>query len=175
MIKRSIPSPAMVVACIALFAAMGGTGYAATQLVEGQSQATASKVKKGKRGPRGKRGPVGPQGPTGPTGPTGATGQVGAQGPPGLAGLVRVSSESAFNSLTPKSATATCPAGKNVVGTGWENTGGIVGENENKEILADEVIPNSTLTSVTVTTYETDTTAETWSTRAYAICATVAP
>jgi Collagen triple helix repeat (20 copies) len=173
MLKRSLPSPAMVVACIALFAAMGGTGYAATQIVEDQG-ATASKKGK-KRGPRGKRGPAGPQGPIGPTGPTGKTGATGVQGPPGLAGLVRVASESATNSLNPKSATATCPAGKKVVGTGWENTGGIVGENENKEILADEVIPSSGLTSVTVTTYETDSTTETWSTRVFAICATVAP
>jgi hypothetical protein len=73
MIKRSIPSPAMVVACIALFVAMGGTGYAATQLASGKEEASSSKVKRGPRGPRGKRGPQGVQG------------AQGAQGAPGSA------------------------------------------------------------------------------------------
>jgi len=71
-IKRSIPSPAMVIACLSLFVAMGGTGYAATQLASGNEGAVASKAKKGKRGPRGKRGPTGPAGPAGPAGAPGS-------------------------------------------------------------------------------------------------------
>jgi hypothetical protein len=81
MIKRSIPSPAMVVACISLFVAMSGTGYAATQLASGSGSATASK--KAKKGPRGKRGPQGQQGPVGPAGPTGPQGPKGNDGPRG--------------------------------------------------------------------------------------------
>jgi hypothetical protein len=73
MTKRPLPSPAMVVACLALFAAMGGTGYAATQLGGNEGQATASKKGKVKRGPRGKRGRVGAQGAVGPAGPPGAS------------------------------------------------------------------------------------------------------
>jgi hypothetical protein len=47
MTKRLFPSPAMVVACIALFAALGGTGYAATQITAGKGgSATASKTKR---------------------------------------------------------------------------------------------------------------------------------
>lgn len=76
MIKRSIPSPAMVVACIALFVAMGGTGYAATQLASGKEEASSSSVKRGPRGPRGKRGKVGPQGPQGAQGAQGAPGSA---------------------------------------------------------------------------------------------------
>ena len=75
----------MVIACVALFAAMGGTGYAATQLASGEGEATASKkAKKGKRGPAGKQGPTGPTGPAGAKGATGATGATGpATGPAG--------------------------------------------------------------------------------------------
>jgi hypothetical protein len=92
------PSAAMVVALIALFVALSGTGYAAfklprnsvgaTQLRKGS--VTPPKVAKktialfkGKRGLRGLRGATGAQGPTGPAGPTGA---AGAQGPAGPAG-----------------------------------------------------------------------------------------
>lgn len=74
MFKRSIPSPAMVIACLALFVAMGGTGYAATQLASGHEGAAASKAKKAKRGPRGPAGPAGKAGPAGPAGPAGAPG-----------------------------------------------------------------------------------------------------
>jgi Collagen triple helix repeat (20 copies) len=79
MSKLKLPSPAMIVACVALFAALGGTGYAAGNLVH---KATASAAK-AKRGPRGKRGPAGAQGPIGAPGPKGATGAEGPQGPKG--------------------------------------------------------------------------------------------
>lgn len=82
MIKRSIPSPAMVVACIALFVGMSGTGYAATQLASGSGPATASKkAKKGARGKQGRQGKQGPVGPAGPTGPRGPQGNEGQRGP----------------------------------------------------------------------------------------------
>jgi hypothetical protein len=77
MSKLKLPSPAMIVACVALFAALGGTGYAAGNLVH---KATASSAKKPKRGPRGKRGLAGPAGPQGAPGPKGATGAKGEQG-----------------------------------------------------------------------------------------------
>lgn len=86
MLKRSLPSPAMVVACLALFVAMGGTGYAASQLAEGQGQATASKKAKAKQGPRGPKGPKGAKGAKGATGAKGDTGQTGLPGQKGGAG-----------------------------------------------------------------------------------------
>jgi hypothetical protein len=85
--SKRLPSPAMVVACLALFVAMGGTGYAATQLTEGQGQATASKKKaQGKPGPRGPKGPKGAKGAKGATGLTGQAGFPGAKGAAGAAG-----------------------------------------------------------------------------------------
>lgn len=70
------PSPAMVVALIALFFAVSGAGYAATKLSNGNGgpKAKASK-KKSKAGPRG---PAGPQGAAGANGAAGAAGSPGA-------------------------------------------------------------------------------------------------
>jgi hypothetical protein len=86
--KLAPPSPALVIALVALFVALGGTGYAASQV--GDDHATAAtkkaKAKQGKRGPRGFRGPQGPrglQGLTGAQGPQGAQGATGPQGAPG--------------------------------------------------------------------------------------------
>lgn len=91
--SKRLPSPAMVVACIALFAAMSGTGYAASQLATGGDQATVSK--KGKKGKaKGKRGPAGP---TGPTGAAGAKGATGVTGPTGATGSTGVVSTGAFS------------------------------------------------------------------------------
>jgi hypothetical protein len=68
MFKRSLSSPAMIVAFIALFVALGGTGYAAVHLSSSGHHAVASS---GKRGPQGKMGPQGQSGPQGPAGPQG--------------------------------------------------------------------------------------------------------
>jgi hypothetical protein len=98
------PSPSMVVAFIALLVALGGTGYAATQLPKnsvGSKQlknnaVTAKKIKKGavnsKKVKNGsllradfKAGqvPAGPQGLPGPKGDQGLPGPKGDQGPAG--------------------------------------------------------------------------------------------
>lgn len=101
------PSPALVVACIALFVALGGTGYAALQLPKnsvgrGQIQTGAvgrsevannaiggAKVKnrsltntdfRASSLPRGPRGPTGDRGPAGPPGRSAAYGYVRANG-----------------------------------------------------------------------------------------------
>ena len=112
--------------------------------------------------------------PAGPKGDKGDKGEKGAQGPSGLTGLERITTTSVENSVSPKSATASCPAGKKVVGTGFENTGALE-PGEIKKITTDEVVPNSNLSSVTVVTYEADATALNWNTRVYAICATITP
>jgi Collagen triple helix repeat (20 copies) len=83
--KFATPSPALVIAMVALFVALGGSGYAASQTVGGDHAAAAkkTKVKRGKRGPRGLRGLTGLRGPQGVQGPRGANG---AQGVPGTDG-----------------------------------------------------------------------------------------
>ena len=94
-ISRRRPSPALVVAMIALAVALGGTGYAAVSLPTNsvgprqiQSNAvTSPKVRNGsllkvdfKKGQL-PAGPRGPAGSPGPPGPKGATGQQGPAGP----------------------------------------------------------------------------------------------
>src|SRR5919108_370841 len=88
---RLRPSPAMVIACIALAVALGGTSYAAATLARNsvgtkqlkKNAVISSKVKnrsllavdfKAGQLPRGAQGPAGP---TGATGATGATGPIG--------------------------------------------------------------------------------------------------
>ena len=103
------PSPALVVSCVALAVALGGTGYAVTKLPKNSvggtqiksNAVTSSKVKNGSllaadfksgelsafvatqslRGETGATGATGETGATGPAGPTGATGATGPAGP----------------------------------------------------------------------------------------------
>jgi hypothetical protein len=99
------PSPAIVIATIALLVALAGTGYAATSLPRnsvGNAQlqnnsVTTSKVKNRSllkidfaanqvpSGPRGLKGSVGPPGPPGAAGARGPTGAAGAAGTAGSA------------------------------------------------------------------------------------------
>ena len=91
---RRRPSPAIVIACIALMVALGGTGYAAVRLPANSvgtaqlknSAVTSLKVKDGsllradfKAGqvPAGPAGAAGAPGAAGPAGPPGATGPAG--------------------------------------------------------------------------------------------------
>src|ERR1700749_1549217 len=83
---------ANVAASLALFLALGGAAYAATQLPKnsvGTNQirkeaVTAGKIaKKTRQQLQGDRGPQGPQGPQGKTGKTGAKGATGARGAQG--------------------------------------------------------------------------------------------
>jgi hypothetical protein len=77
------PSPALAVALLALFIALGSTGFAATQSPKpGNASAKAANKKKGPRGFRGFRGPRGFKG---APGAPGAPGPAGPAGPAGSA------------------------------------------------------------------------------------------
>ena len=88
-LKRHRPSPAMLVALIALFVALGGTSYAAlklpansvgsAQVINGSLQ-TGDLAKKTAAALKGKPGGQGPQGTPGATGAAGATGPAGKDG-----------------------------------------------------------------------------------------------
>jgi hypothetical protein len=76
--RRRLPSHGTVIAYLALFLVLGGSGYAATQLAggvrvtcsakRGRAHVTCTVVGKGARGPVGPRGLQGPQGQPGPAG-----------------------------------------------------------------------------------------------------------
>jgi hypothetical protein len=133
-IPRRRPSPALVIACLALGVALGGTSYATVlqvprasvgtpQLKSGavtnaklaRNAVTSTKVRNGSlvRGDfaRGTllRGPAGATGPAGPAGPA---------GPPGLSGVERVEVTTAANSTALKTAQMPCPTGKRLLGGG---------------------------------------------------------
>jgi hypothetical protein len=108
---RRRPSPALVVASLALFVAMGGTGYAAVAVtgrdvvnstLSGKDVKDESLTGKDVRSLTGRdvidgsllaadfasgQVPVGPRGETGATGPQGLKGDTGAPGQPGSPGL----------------------------------------------------------------------------------------
>jgi len=111
------PSPALVIACIALAIALGGVGYAATVVPRNSvgvlqlkpNSVNSAKVVNGsllradfKAGqvPRGARGPVGPTGPAGPAGPAGAAGAAGPAGPTNTGVSLAVKNVSSNNDRT---------------------------------------------------------------------------
>lgn len=115
-----------------------------------------------------------------PAGPKGATGAVGSQGPPrGLNGLEIQQSSSGAGSDSAKTAIATCPAGKRVIGTGYDvvggKTAGTLFPNEEIDVIVDQVVPVFNglfnLWQVHVQAFEDQPTSASWSVIAYAFCA----
>jgi hypothetical protein len=92
----------------------------------------------------------------------------------GMNGLERVSAVSATNaSVSPKFATAHCPTGKVVVGTGYDVFGGKNGSlpNGQTDVVINTLLPSSTF--VAVEAYEEEPTSLSWHVTAYAMCAKV--
>jgi hypothetical protein len=88
------PSPATIISLVALFIALGGTGYAAFAVpknsvgsaqVINRSLRTADLSPKAVDALKGNRGPEGPAGPQGPAGEKGAAGEKGSAGAAGTA------------------------------------------------------------------------------------------
>jgi hypothetical protein len=121
------PSPALILAVIALFVALGGTSYAAITLPRnsvGTAQiknraVTQTKIaKKTLAALRGRRGATGSRGPAGATGVAGPMGTQGIQGPAGPVNLTYVTVEGTALASMSGAADATCPAGMVVTGGG---------------------------------------------------------
>src|SRR5438093_8364698 len=116
------PSPAMVVACLALAILLSGAAYAVSTALPrnsvGSVQLKNNAVNSAKVRNASLRAvdfaagqiPVGPQGPA---------------GPPGASGLQLISGSGASNSSSPKSQQQDCPAGKRAVGRGGVITGSV--------------------------------------------------
>jgi hypothetical protein len=97
MSRRRRPSPALIIAVIALFISLGGTGYAALKLPKNsvgsrelkKGAVTPTKVARATirkfRSQRGPAGPKGDKGDPGSRGAIGAPGEKGATGEPGSA------------------------------------------------------------------------------------------
>jgi hypothetical protein len=175
---RTFPSPAIVLAAIALGIALSGTSIAAvSQLPRGSvgtaqlqasavtsakirnSTITSGDVRNGSLLRRDfKRGQL-------PAGPVGAQGP---QGPPGLSAREQVTAESPQNSAASKNVTVTCPAPKKVLGGGVELSGpgrGRVTVTENKPIADNGWEAEA---------FEAVNTGAAWKVVVYAVCATIA-
>jgi hypothetical protein len=129
------PSPAIVVAFIALLLALGSGAYAQLRIPRNSvgtaqlkaNSVTSPKVRAGSllrsdfRAGQIPRGPAGPAGERGLTGATGATGAIGPIGPRGPAGATNVTVET--DPLGPRiNSVATCPAGRVATGGGGSVT-----------------------------------------------------
>ena len=140
---RRRPSPALVVASLALLIALGGTSYATVKLTlprgsVGTAQlrdgsVTSAKVKNfslrrvdfargqlpaGPQGPAGPAGPAGAAGPTGPSGAGGATGATGPTGPSAGANAKVFGSAIAVSGGATAGTFAVCPSGQHAIGGG---------------------------------------------------------
>jgi hypothetical protein len=169
-----------VVAYLALFAALGGSAYAAVTVTGKDIKngtVTGKDVKNRSLGPKklskkaigslsGQSGPAGPQGPKGDSGPKG---DPGPQGDPGVSGYVEVNEYSAFDSNAEKSATAYCPPGTKVIG------GGAVVNPDSGPVALRTSIPISGGDGWIARAYETSAYAGNWNVNVRAECATVAP
>ena len=90
----------------------------------------------------------------------------------GVNGLEQVTSSSDSNSNSSKTATAVCPDGKVVVGTGYSIPGGKSGISPNLEtdVVIDQLLPSDSF--VTTVAFEEEPTSANWAVVARAICAT---
>ena len=187
------PSPAFALAAIALFVALGGTSYAVAAGSITSAEIRNNDVRsKDVRNNHIRSGDVrngsllaldikpgqlaaGPRGPSGPQGLRGIQGLQGQEGAEGVSGLQRVVAVSAVTSDSGKSATATCPGTKQVIGTGYELLGESSGPfpNQIQDVLISDVTISANLKSVQVRALETHATAEFWHVKANAICANV--
>jgi hypothetical protein len=145
-IRHHLPSPALLVACVALLVALGGVSYAAGVLPKNSvgtvqlkkkavtgaklrtSAVTGAKVKDGtlmaadfKAGqlPAGPQGPKGDPGVQGPKGDPGIQGPKGDKGDPGATQVTRHSNQGLAKGAGDYSVTlAGCQAGETLVGGG---------------------------------------------------------
>jgi hypothetical protein len=136
------PSPAMVVACLALFVSLTGTGVAVTNALPHNSVGTAqlkngavvsSKVKDGSLRSADFAPEQLPQGETGPAGPAGPVGPKGDKGDPGASAATKVDWKHASgpqaNPGGISTANLACPADEHAIAGGafWTATGGGAG------------------------------------------------
>jgi hypothetical protein len=126
LLRRFQPSPALVVACLALALSLGGVSYAAFRLPAnsvGTRQVINHSLLKGDFKPG--QLPRGPRGFTGVAGANGANGATGPMGPAGIALIGAVGGPAGAmcayggGACQVGSSTATCPAGTVVLGGGY--------------------------------------------------------
>lgn len=119
------PSPATIIASVALFFSLGGVSLAASKYIitsKGQIKPSVVKQLRGEQGPAGAQGPTGPAGAAGVAGAAGAAGAAGSFNPASVTTVVgndAVMCALGGGSCEVGSSVATCPAGDVVLSGGW--------------------------------------------------------
>jgi hypothetical protein len=161
------PSPAMVVACIALLVALGGTSVAAVSQVARNSVGTAQLRDNAVTTPKIKNSavtsekvrnrsllrvdfapgqlPAGPTGPQGPAGPAGGQGPAGPAGPAGVIGAITVRTSSALvdggvaenGAFNSQRVTALCQGNERAISAGTSWSDDVTG----RELMTGELEP----------------------------------
>jgi hypothetical protein len=170
--SRRLPSPAIVIASIALLVSLTGTSIAAVSALPRASvgtpqlkdnAVTSRKVKNFSLARNDfKTGQL-------PRGPVGARGPQGPAGPAGIAALERKDVITPTDSTNVKTLSAVCPAGKRVIAGGARVLG-----NGASRVSINEAFPDSDTTKFNAVAREVVATALTWSLQVYAMCGTVA-
>lgn len=188
------PSPALILASLALLISLTGTSYA-TVLNVPDGSVTTAKIKNGavttpklkndavnidklaanavtaaqvKNGSLLKEDFKSGQLPDGPPGPQGPRGVPGPKGASGVSGLQRVDAATSASSANSKAVVATCPSGKRVVGGGAQ----VTGSGSNKVSIT-QSFPDSNGDRWNGNAVEVVATGASWQLQAYALCAVV--
>ena len=188
------PAAALVMACLALGIALGGTGSAAVLNVP-EGSVTTAKIQNGavttaklkndavtadkvaanavtsgqvKNGTLLKEDFKSGQLPAGPPGPAGPRGLPGPKGAPGVSGLERVDASTSSSSANSKSVVATCPSGKRVIGGGAQATG-----NGANKVSINQNFPDSAGNKWNAQAVEVVSTGQPWQLQAFGLCANV--
>jgi hypothetical protein len=164
------PSPAMVVACLALAISLSGAAYAVSTALPRNSVGTvqlknsavnSAKVRNATlRAADFAPGQI-PRGPQGPAGPA---------GPPGASGWQVISGSGPSNSSSPKSQQQDCPAGKRSIGGGAVLTGSTI-----NTFLATSRPTDAGTGWIATGRESTGGNAGNWAVQTWVVCATVAP
>jgi hypothetical protein len=180
------PSPALVVASLALLLSLGGSAYAAGALAPGSvgthqlrnGAVTSDKLANGAVTANKVRPysllsqdfapgqlAAGPQGPAGAAGPQGPAGR---QGPAGISGYQVITSTSTMTATFEKAVAANCPVGESVLG------GGVSGETSSLDTLVtQQSYPNNDNAQWFGAAYDLTANPSPWTLVVYAICGSV--
>jgi hypothetical protein len=164
------PSPAMVVACLALAISLSGAAYAVSTALPRNSVGTVQLKNSAVNSAKVRNATLRAADFAPGQIPRGAQGPAGPQGPPGTSGLQFISGSGPSNSSSPKSQQQDCPAGKRSIGGGAVLTGSTT-----NTFLATSR-PTDAGTGWLATGREsTGGNAGSWAVQTWVICATVSP
>jgi hypothetical protein len=158
------PSPALVVALVALFVALGGTGVAAVHAVLPPASVGTAQLRNGAvNSLKVRDGSLGVAD-LAPAARAALEGDPGPAGAPGLSDVQIVSADSANDSDNFKSAVAECPSGKTLIAGG----AGLSGPAASLALTSSAPSDPGEWIAIAV---ETSSTPDSWLVRAYAVCA----